>query len=86
MIELIFTRIAYLVLGLISATAVGSISLMVWMFLVKGTSKFYIKYSMIMLKVTMLGFVLPLIPFGAAQILSLEETGVCFLHHRLQSI
>lgn len=74
LLELIFTRIAYLVLGLISATAVGSISFMVWMFLVKGTSKFYIKYSMIMLKVTMLGFVLPLLPFGVVQVLNVAET------------
>lgn len=74
MLELILTRIAYLALGLISATAAGSISLIVWMFLVKGTSKFYIKYSMIMLKVTMLGFVLPLISFCGVQVLNLSET------------
>ncbi len=74
LLGLIFTQIAYLVTGLISATAAGSISLIIWMFLVKGTSKFYIKYSMIMLKVTMLSFILPLITFCVVQVLNLEET------------
>lgn len=66
---LIQIQLAYLALGILTATLIGSVAYSVWLFLNKGTAKFYVKDAMKYLKLIMACFVIPVFPFLAYPIL-----------------
>lgn len=61
----------YLILGVLSATLAGTIGCLIWLFLMKGTAKFYVKYAMVIVRTIVACFLIPLLPFGAAQVLEI---------------
>lgn len=56
-------QFAYTILGIVTATFIGSVGCGIWLFLSKGAAKFYIKDAMKFLKIILASFVLPVIPF-----------------------
>lgn len=74
-LEIVFTKIAYLVTGLVSASLAGTISFLIWMSLTRVASKFCIKYSVVLLRITMLSFILPLLFFGVLQVWRIPDGG-----------
>lgn len=56
-------RISYIIVGIITATLIGSVACIVWLFLNRGTAKFYVKDAMRFLKLIMACFIVPIVPF-----------------------
>lgn len=56
-------QLAYLVLGIMTATLIGSIGCGIWLLLSKGAAKFYVKDAMKYLRLVLACFLLPIIPF-----------------------
>lgn len=70
---------AYFIIGIASATLAGCVAFAVWLFLSHGTARFYIKYSMILLKLCLACLLVPFLVSILLQILELggmEEKGV----------
>lgn len=56
-------QFAYVLLGFCTATVIGSIGFGIWLFLNKGTAKFYVRDAMKFLKLILASFLIPILPF-----------------------
>lgn len=56
-------KIAYVLLGVLTASIAGTFSYLVWLFLEKGTAKFHVKVAMQFLRMVLACFLVPIIPF-----------------------
>lgn len=56
-------QLTYLVLGILTATLIGSIGCVIWLLLNKGAARFYVKDAMKYLRLILICFLLPIVPF-----------------------
>lgn len=56
-------KIAYVLLGVLTASIAGTFSYLVWLFLEKGTAKFHVKVAMQFLRMVLACFLVPVVPF-----------------------
>ncbi len=56
-------QLAYFVLGILTATFIGSVSCGIWLLLSKGAAKFYVKDAMKYMRLVLACFIVPVIPF-----------------------
>lgn len=68
-------KLAYIVLGVLSATLAGSLGYIIWLFLGRGAAKFYIKNAVKFLKLLLACYVVPILPFLAAVFLKGTDAG-----------
>lgn len=75
MIYILNGKLAYVVLGVLAATLAGTFGYFIWLFLGRGTAKFYIKNAMKFLKLILVCFLIPVIPFFILQFVKKMESG-----------
>lgn len=61
--EVMFCKISYVLLGILAASVAGTLSYLIWLFLEKGTAKFHIRIAMYFLKMVLMCYLVPIIPF-----------------------
>lgn len=57
-------QLAYFVLGILTATFIGSVACGIWLLLSKGAAKFYVKDAMKYMRLVLSCFIVPIIPFS----------------------
>ncbi len=57
-------QLAYFVLGILTATFIGSVSCGIWLLLSKGAAKFYVKDAMKYMRLVLACFIVPMLPFA----------------------
>ncbi len=60
----LWIQFAYLILGILTSTFVGSVGFGIWLFLCKGTAKFHVKDAMKYLRLVIACFLVPVVPFA----------------------
>ncbi len=61
--NIIFCKILYVLLGILAASVAGTLSYLIWLFLEKGTAKFHIRIAMQFLKMVLMCYLAPIVPF-----------------------
>ncbi|MDE6626813.1 MAG: hypothetical protein K2K56_10670 [Lachnospiraceae bacterium] len=69
-LHIISITITYVVIGVLTAALAGLMGYVIWLFLTKKTEKYYIKNAMHFLRLVLICFIAPLIPFVVSVFLS----------------
>ena len=79
--NIIFCKILYVLLGILAASVAGTLSYLIWLFLEKGTAKFHIRIAMQFLKMVLMCYLAPIVPFVVLCCLGTDENRHGFLLH-----